>query len=149
MFGSVLIVCTGNICRSPMAEALLRAHAGDRLRVESAGVGALQDREADPVAVALMAERGLDLGGHQARQIDLELAQQFDLLLAMEQEQVDWLNAQFPVVRGRVHRLGRWREADIPDPYRGTREDFEHALAEIEACLGDWQAKGLLPAEAG
>jgi protein-tyrosine phosphatase len=127
-----------------MGEALIRAHGHPGLHVESAGIGALPGKPADPTAEDLMAERGLDLVGHFSRQIDPELARTFDLLLVMEQGQMDWLHDQFPTVRGRVHRWGRWRDQDIPDPYRRGRAEFEQALEQLDAGLADWLQKGIL-----
>jgi protein-tyrosine-phosphatase len=86
MFDKVLVVCVGNICRSPMAEALLRARLGHRPRfdVSSAGISALVGHPADEQAVALMKERGIDIGPHRARQLTPQLAAGADLILVME-----------------------------------------------------------------
>lgn len=137
MISGVLMVCTGNICRSPMAAALLHARRPD-LAVASAGVAALVGEPPPPEAVELMAARGLDISGHRARQLDAGLVRGFDLLLVMEQGQADWVTRSFPFSRGRVQRLGRWREHDIADPFRRPREAYAAALADIEACLQDW-----------
>src|SRR4051795_10625813 len=70
VFDRVLMVCTGNICRSPMAQVLLEQALRKRgfdVRVESAGLGALVGRGADPMAMQLMEKRGLDLKTHRAR----------------------------------------------------------------------------------
>ena len=84
MLNRVLVVCVGNICRSPMAEAMLRARLGRRPRFEvsSAGVGALVGHPADPFAMELMRERGLDIAAHRARQVTPELVAAHDLVLA-------------------------------------------------------------------
>jgi protein-tyrosine phosphatase len=127
-----------------MGEALLRAHGHAGLHVESAGTATLPGKPADPTARQLMAQRGLSLDGHFSRQIDPELARTFDLLLVMETGQMEWIHAQFPVVRGRVHRWCRWRDRDIPDPYRRGPEAFQQALALMDAGLKDWLQKGIL-----
>jgi len=140
MFSSVLVTCVGNICRSPMGEALLAdrlARRGIRAQIASAGIGALVGRPADATARELMLERGFDIAGHRARQLTHDLAASHELILVMETVHQKAIEAQFPTTRGRVHRLGRWGGFDVPDPYRGTRADFERALALIERGVSD------------
>ncbi len=140
MFERFLMICVGNICRSPMAEALFRERLrrrGSRATVESAGIAALEGRPADPIAAELVGERGFSLEGHRARQITRALAHGFELLLVMEEGHRRAIEKMFPEVRGRVQRLGRAGNFDIPDPYGGTRADFERALALIERGLDD------------
>ena len=123
-----------------MAEALL----ADRLRrrgldvkVASAGIGALVGRPADPIAQELMAERGLDISGHRARQLTPELARTYELILVMETEQQRAVVSMLPAARGRVHCIGRWGKFDVPDPYRQPRPAFERALQLIERGIDD------------
>ena len=135
MFDRILVVCVGNICRSPMAEALVAsrlAGRGLRTRVESAGLAALVGRPADATAQALMRERGLDISAHRARQLVPALVAAADLVLVMDAPQQRAVEAMLLGARGRVHRLGRWGDFEIPDPYRQERAAFERALALIE-----------------
>jgi protein-tyrosine phosphatase len=126
-----------------MAEAVL----ADRMRkrgvdvtVESAGISALVGRAADPTAQALMAERGIDISGHRARQLTPELIRHFELILVMDGEQQRAVEALSPAARGRVHRIGRRGDFDVPDPYRRDRVVFERALALIDRGLDDLEA---------
>lgn len=143
MFNRLIVICTGNICRSPMAEALLRARLGHRVeQVVSAGTGALVGSPADPLAVEVAAEHGLDLTAHRAQQAVLPLLASMDLVLTLEQSHSDWINRQYPQLRGRVHKLLRWREnADVADPYRLPRQAFGHAFDDIECGVEDWLKK--------
>ncbi|MCP1364674.1 low molecular weight phosphotyrosine protein phosphatase, partial [Halomonas sp. BBD48] len=79
-FSSVLIVCTGNICRSPIGEALLKARLPN-MAIESAGLGALVDRGVDPSAQALAEGEGLSVAHHKARQITEDMILRADLIL--------------------------------------------------------------------
>lgn len=146
MLSRILVICTGNICRSPMGEALLAHVLGGDFKVASAGIGALVGKGADPHAVELMRERGIDISAHRARQLDLELVRNYDLLLAMDQGHADWIHQQFPIARGRVYRFGHWGQIDVPDPYRRGRAAFEQALQLIEQGAADWQGRLALPA---
>jgi protein-tyrosine phosphatase len=142
VFTSILTVCMGNICRSPMAEAALADRLGRRgvaAVIASAGITALVGRSADPIAQELMAGRGLDISGHRARQLTPELIRSFELIVVMEKDQQKAVEAILPSARGRVRCIGHWGGFDVPDPYRQGRPAFELALALIERGLDDFE----------
>jgi protein-tyrosine phosphatase len=134
---AILVVCEGNICRSPMAEALLAA-ALPKVRVSSAGLGALIGRPADELAVQLMRERGLDIGKHRATQINKPMCLDSDIVLVMEREQKQRLQLLYPEVCGRVFRLGEHANVDVPDPYRQPLRAFRSALSIIDESVELW-----------
>jgi protein-tyrosine phosphatase len=139
-FRRFMLVCTGNVCRSPMAERSMqqRLKGSANFTVASSGIGALVDQPADKNAVAVMRERGLGLEGHRGRQLDLEFARGFDLLLVMEDSQQRWIEQRMPVLRGRVKRLGHWLDLEVPDPYGLPVEAFRETRDLIEKAVDSW-----------
>ena len=144
MFKSVLMVCVGNICRSPMAEALLKAYCmerGLRVSIDSAGIGALVDHPADDAVVALMQQKNIDMSGHRAKQVNAALIADYELILVMEQGHIQALVQMQPQARGRVHLLGKWNEQEeISDPYQKSQAHFVAALSAIERNIILWGA---------
>ena len=87
MIQSLLTVCIGNICRSPIAEGLFRHYAEENgldMQVSSAGLGALVNHPADPFSVELMDEIGIDITQHRARQITPQIVAESELIITME-----------------------------------------------------------------
>jgi protein-tyrosine phosphatase len=134
---SILVVCEGNICRSPMAEGLLAA-ALPGTAVHSAGLNAVLGAPADEMAVQLMSSRGIDITAHRARQIHRQMCLEADLVFVMEREQRQRLEKTYPEVCGRVFRLGEHVDQDVPDPYRQPAAAFLAALTIIEDGIGHW-----------
>ena len=146
----VLFVCTGNICRSPSAEGLLRyrvdqAGLSDRIKVDSAATHDYHVGDApDPRAQQAATRRGYDLSKLRGRQVIRRDFLEFDYVLAMDQHNLKALAPICP--RDQAHKLRLFMEfaagaedLDVPDPYRGSEEDFESVLDLLEAA-----ADGLL-----
>ena len=140
MFKRILIVCVGNICRSPVAECLLRHHLVERdVTVESAGLGALVGKPMDTTALQLLHEHGVDGSSHRARQLTKDMLRKADLVMAMERGHMASLTRMAPEMSGKAVLLDRWLQGrDVPDPYKQHREAFEHVHARIEAAIQSW-----------
>lgn len=139
-FDNILVVCVGNICRSPMAAAILTERYPQK-HIDSAGVSALVDHPADPKAIEIMATNGLDLSSHIAKQISEELVRKADLILTMSVSQTKWIEERWPHCRGKTFRIGHWIDKDIIDPYRSSTSVFEVAKSNIIDSLEQWHKK--------
>jgi protein-tyrosine phosphatase len=111
------------------------------LRVASAGVAAMAGHSCPATVVTLMTELGFDVSTHRAQQFTFDLASQFDLVLVMEASQRRFIDKSWPAMKGRVRRLGEWRDEEILDPYRMPEETYRHCVARIGACLDDWEGR--------
>src|SRR5882672_3144101 len=137
----VLFVCTGNICRSPLASSLLERALKERgldLTVSSAGTGAWDGAPASEGAYLVGLERGLDLSGHRARLLTRELVDQADLILTMARHhraRVDELGGE-----GKVFVLGEYAglegdAAEVSDPFGGDLEIYRSTCVELEGLI--------------
>lgn len=141
----ILIVCTGNICRSPMAEGLLRQMLANRamtdVRIRSAGTHAMDGRPAEPHAVEAARERGADIAGHTARSLDREMVDRADLILVMEQGQADLIARVLPPDREAqtLRLLADFRaaadRAEVDDPYGLPLDVYRDCALFIQECL--------------
>lgn len=138
---SILVVCEGNHCRSPIAEALLGSSLGPEFHVSSAGLTALTGLPADIEAIRLMAEHGFDLSRHRGRQLTPAMALSADLILVMEHPQKEWCERVLPSTRGRIFLLGHWSATpplEITDPFRRGPEAFKLAFDSITHSVAAW-----------
>ena len=138
----ILFVCMGNICRSPTAEAVFRKCVQDagldsRITIGSAGTGGWHvGKQADARACQAAAQRGYDLSELRARQVVVDDFKRFDLILAMDHDNLERLQALCPLNSSaeldlflRRYSLGK---GTVPDPYYGGDEGFEHVLGLVE-----------------
>ncbi len=146
---SVLIVCTGNICRSPTGEGVMRHLAerrglAPRLRIESAGTHDYHVGEPpDPRTVKHASRRGYDLSPLRASQVRPEDFHEYDYILAMDRGHLRMLRSLAP--KDAKARLGlfleasaSWKGEDVPDPYYGGAAAFEQVLDMVEEAAGCW-----------
>lgn len=128
----ILTVCLGNICRSPIAAAVLAHHGGDAVEVRSAG---LRDKwagdGAHPDMIAAATDRGYDLSGHRARQVDQELLAWADIVVAMDEAVLTSLHAMAdPDIAPKLRRY--FGDRDVPDPFGKAAAEFAACVALVE-----------------
>lgn len=145
MFNNILVVCVGNICRSPSGERILQAKLPNK-HIASAGVGTaksgLAGKPADKMAAEVALAHGYSLEDHQAQQLTSDLCRDYDLILVMEKGHIDAVTSIAPEARGKTMLFGQWiGQQDIPDPYRQSQEAFEHAYDLIEQAAEAWAKK--------
>ena len=139
-FDNILVVCVGNICRSPMAEALFKQRYPNK-NINSAGVGALVGHPADPAALEIMNDQQIDITKHVAKQIDESLAKKADIIFTMSDGQTKWIEERWPFCRGKTFKLGHWKDKDIADPYKHEKSAFQTAYQDIVDSLEQWSEK--------
>lgn len=141
MIDSVLVVCVGNICRSPLGERMLATACPD-LNVASAGIAAVADHGADDSVAEIASANGVDLIGHTARQFTEEIANEFDLILAMEKGHLRAIMDMAPALSGKSMLFGQWTNPqNIPDPYRKSPEFHRATYHKIRAAADGWVQK--------
>ncbi|MFP7607444.1 arsenate reductase/protein-tyrosine-phosphatase family protein [Serratia quinivorans] len=125
MFDSILVVCVGNICRSPTGERLLQQLIPGK-KITSAGIGAVVGKPADTAAVEVAKQYQLSLDGHIAKQLTKEMCREYSLILVMEKGHIDAVCRLAPEVRGKTMLFAHWLDQrEIPDPYGKSHEAFE------------------------
>jgi protein-tyrosine-phosphatase len=145
---NVLFVCTGNTCRSAMAEELAE-DIGDRssmdFKFKSAGTFACEGDPATSEAIEVMQEIELDIEKHKSSQFDKELAEWADIIFAMEAKHIEEMEAMAPDEEHKMHTLLGYAEGkygypgqdgyDIIDPYRDPIEDYRATRDQIKAAI--------------
>jgi len=140
---TILIVCTANICRSPVAEALLRdrliKQGFDDWRVLSAGTWADHGSPASRYGVEIMAEQGFELSEHGSQPVDEALLEQTDLVLCMASGHAESLRAEFPNFSTMIYLLTEMsgQAYSIHDPYSEPRPAYERMVAELTQLIDD------------
>lgn len=148
MFENILVVCLGNICRSPTAEFLLK-QALPHKHIASAGIQACIHKngtgwDMDPTARRIAEGNGLPCSTHEAQKLTQQLASEYDLILVMEAKHRGMVAERFPQALAKTMLLGHWLESsnkDIPDPYKKSDEVFQHVYQLIEKSTAAWRTK--------
>jgi protein-tyrosine phosphatase len=145
---TILLVCTGNTCRSPMAEKLLQAKLEKRFAPAkpppvvalSAGTSAMAGGGASHEAMATMAQYGLDLRHHQSCPLTHRMASHADLILTMTSGHRQAILARWPELAGKMFLLSR-DGRDVADPFGGSIEVYRQSASQIDRFLDDWIAE--------
>lgn len=134
----VLFVCTGNVCRSPMAQALFNAQAkkleeNEEWIARSAGTWAMENQPASGHAITAMRERDINLSAHRGHQITREDLEQANTVIVMTQNHRDALAAEFPQHKNKIHLMSEIdnRIYDITDPYGGILAEYQLCAQEL------------------
>ena len=133
----LLFICTGNTCRSPMAEGLATKMFGDSVQVCSAGMEAGVGESASTLAQEVLNEQNVDISGHRSRRIRPALMADADWIIPMTQAQEEALNHLFPQYVDKTRALGDWgdQHKDVPDPWGGSHDVYRQTAYEIGELL--------------
>ena len=142
-YQNILFVCAANICRSPMAEGLLKnlvkndGFASGPVSVRSAGIGNTHGSEASDQAIQVMREKGLDISRHRARTINWEIINGSDLILCMSQDQVSALRQSYAEAQDKFYLLTEFcgSQGDIDDPSGRPTRVYESCANQLEDLL--------------
>ena len=141
MYQNILVVCVGNICRSPTGERLLQKKLPG-LNITSAGIRALVGKDADFQAIKTALKHGTVVAGHTARQLTAGMCEKADLILVMEQNHIDQVADILPAARSKTMLFGQWlQQKNIPDPFRQSDEMFETVYQQLDAAAEQWAGK--------
>ncbi|KLT73857.1 hypothetical protein PL75_00520 [Neisseria arctica] len=147
MYQNILIVCVGNICRSPTAERVLQKMLPTH-HIESAGIRAVVGADADFQAIKTALKRGVIVAGHAAQQLTAALCEKADLILVMEPAHIEAVTDILPSARSKTMLFAQWLpRKSIPDPFRQSDEMFESVYQHIEEAATSWAQK--LKADSG
>lgn len=138
----VLFVCTGNTCRSPMAEALFRLGSKSH-EAYSCGLATEHGHPASPYAIEAVAELGADLKAHCSRQASAQLVAEADLILTMTEGHKRWLRSHFPEAQERIYTLREYvdEEGEVADPFGGTAAVYRQTAKQLAELIEKLQKK--------
>jgi len=138
---TILVVCTGNICRSPIAEGLLKKYLSSScVSVFSAGTWGINGHPASEHGIEVCMRHGIDISGHRSIGINGEMVKKSDIILVMEEEHLNEIKEDFPASAGKIYLLKKYPDQlgivedddTIPDPHGGELKKFEHVYGLLD-----------------
>jgi len=143
----ILFICTGNTCRSVMAEALgrlwLKENGLEDVEISSAGLAALPNMSAAPQAAEVMQKRGLNVENHSSKLLDVSVIEEAEIVFVMTHAHLDQLLTYYPEAEAKVKLISK---NDIPDPFGGTVEEYEKCALQLEEAINkalqEWTSSG-------
>lgn len=141
MFDNILVVCVANICRSPIADLLLKAAMPEK-NISSAGINAAVGKPMHKHSIQLTSQLGIDCSQHVSRQLTKKMCRESDLILVMEKDHIDAVLSIDPTVTGKIFLAGKWLDdIEIPDPYKQSFEMYEQVFKLIQNSTNSWIEK--------
>ncbi len=144
---SILAVCTGNICRSPMAEGILRSLLANRdsINISSAGTHAIRENTASEFAVIVADENGIDISGHRARLLDAKIIKDSNIILCMEPYHIECVLSLDTSAYGKAYNLAEFsddnkKQGKIPDPYGSSLREYRECFNNLYTCINNFLA---------
>ncbi|MDT8838256.1 low molecular weight phosphotyrosine protein phosphatase [Paraburkholderia fungorum] len=136
----LLVICHANVCRSPMAESVLRRSVGhiDGFVVDSAGLSGAVGEKVHPLTAKALRERNYEVTSGTAKLLLGGNVAWADLVFVMDKEQRKQLIARFPAASGKIWLLGHWINIEVKDPVGGDYEIFKATLDTIEKAVQSW-----------
>lgn len=133
----ILFVCTGNTCRSPIAEGLAKQLLPDDFEILSSGIDAYAGQAVSEQAVQVLQEKNIDIGMNKAVKLDEQLLTRADYVLVMTRKHELHLRHTYPQFQSKIKRLGDFvgYDRDITDPWGGSLEDYRHCVQELEEMI--------------
>lgn len=138
---NLLVICIGNICRSPTAEKIFTKKL-NHIKTSSAGINALDGNPINKFAFQILEEEGYKELDHSARTVNIKMLQEADLVLVMEKIHQQKLIHSYPQLSGKIMLLGKWQNnIDISDPYGKSYEAFQEVFKQINQACVSWSKK--------
>ena len=133
-----MIICVGNICRSPAAERILKKKLPEK-SISSAGLDAVVDHGIDDNVSRLLFDNGYDVDSHKARKVNSKLIASADLILVMEKSHKNVVMKNYPESSGKIILLGKWfNNMEIQDPYRKSSDAYHQVFEQLQNSCSSW-----------